>query len=435
MSSSDFNKAEDLAKKAEKVFIYGFSLVVTELTHRGSDDRGFDHLRKFPDSSEERVVKLNRDTLYSFGFTQLKNSPYFVHIPEIKDRYYLFPVMDAYTNVVQSIGTRTPEKSSGDYLLLLEGQEAPKEYSDARKLYFKDSLNSILLRIETRGEKDYEYVNRLQDEFVFKPVYPEKIESVPKASGSPASVVSQMDAEAFFTLLADLIRYNPVRDQVIHDYAVELGLYSFDRNPGNFWSSLPEDVHKALSAGLERGFVLINDDRIKREVLVQNQWFAKLKDIGVYNDNYLARASTALKGWGANIPEDSFYNSAYSDINGNPFSSSEKYKIHFEKDGFPHAAVFWSLTLYGLPDNYLAENIINRFVINTYDVQDGKVELSPDGSLDIFISRNEPEDPHEKKNWLPAPEFRDSFSLALRNYYPDEFTLEGKWMPPVVTRL
>ena len=91
------------------------------------------------------------------------------------------------------------------------------------------------------------------------------------------------------------------------------------------------------------------------------------------------------------------------------------------------------MTLYGADSQFLVKNKIDRFAINTYDVDDGIVETGEDGSLEIFISRDEPTDPREKKNWLPAPADEGAFTLAIRIYWPDEFTLQGKWDAPIVT--
>ena len=66
----------DLIKSAEELYLYGFPLIVTEATHRGSDDKGFVHLREFPTEKITKVVKLNMDTLYSLGWTQVRNTPF-----------------------------------------------------------------------------------------------------------------------------------------------------------------------------------------------------------------------------------------------------------------------------------------------------------------------------------------------------------------------
>ena len=206
----------DLIKAAKDVFIYAFPLIVTEATHRDSNDKGFEHFRTFPTDSEKRVVKLNNDTLYSFAWTQLANTPYLVHIPKITERYYLFPILDAYTNVVESIGTRTPEYAEGDYILLYQDTTIPEGYENYIPIRLKDSLNTILLRIETRGKADYEFVNKLQDSITIKPLYPEKVEPVDSSNGiSPVKYSETVTAEEFFTLFAKLAKVNPIRDEGI----------------------------------------------------------------------------------------------------------------------------------------------------------------------------------------------------------------------------
>lgn len=423
----------DLKKKALQLYIYAFPLIATEATHRGADDAGgFEHFRTFPDNTEKRIVRLNMDTLYSLAWTQLANTPYAVHIPGIKDRYYLFPVMDAYTNVVESIGTRTPERAEGDYLLLYQDDPVPEGFENYEVIRLKDSLNTILLRIETRGKKDYEYIHQYQDQFKIRPVYPEKVKPVLKASKAPAEYLEEVSAEEFFTLFAELSKENPVRDREISRAAEEFGITA-----GKFtYDSLSAEQKEALSYAVREGFRKVKNDTIDVEnLVVSNGWVSKFSDIGNYGENYFARASTAYHGWGANLPQDSAYASIAKNFSGGELSAAKKYQIHFEKDGFPHAEYFWSLTLYGTPSQYPVENKIDRYAINTYDVEDGIVEKNEDGSLDIIISREEPSSEKERKNWLPAPVNEDTFSLAIRIYWPDEFTLQGKWTAPVIREI
>ena len=115
----------NLKEQAKALYLYGFPLVVTEATHWGADDKTFQHLRTFPTDKVNKIVKMNNDTLYSTAWTQLARTPYLVHIPKITERYYLFPILDAYTNVVESIGTRTPDRAEGDYILLYQDTPVP----------------------------------------------------------------------------------------------------------------------------------------------------------------------------------------------------------------------------------------------------------------------------------------------------------------------
>lgn len=108
----------DLRQDAVDVFLYGYSLMMTEAIHWGADDKKFEHCREVPTDQYKRITKLNMDTLYSYAWTQLANTPYLIHIPEITERYVLFLIMNAYGDVIYSIGTRTPELYAGDYMLL-----------------------------------------------------------------------------------------------------------------------------------------------------------------------------------------------------------------------------------------------------------------------------------------------------------------------------
>ena len=56
----------------------------------------------------------------------------------------------------------------------------------------------------------------------------------------------------------------------------------------------------------------------------------------------------------------------------------------------------------------------------------------PDGSLTIFIQKDEPTDPGQKANWLPAP--NGPIYMVLRLYWPKEAILDGRWLPPGIQK-
>lgn len=55
-----------------------------------------------------------------------------------------------------------------------------------------------------------------------------------------------------------------------------------------------------------------------------------------------------------------------------------------------------------------------------------------DGSLEIFLQHEEPTNPVERANWLPAPQGR--FYLVTRHYSPRAPILTGDWVPPPITQ-
>ncbi|MGD0641095.1 MAG: DUF1254 domain-containing protein, partial [Roseiarcus sp.] len=103
---------------ATDAYIYGYPLVTTEMTRRvGSNvvaptERRapmgqFVKMRQYPDPLFRDVTTPNADTLYVSAFLDLAKEPWILGFPDMGDRYFLFPMLDAWTNVFQSPGTRT----------------------------------------------------------------------------------------------------------------------------------------------------------------------------------------------------------------------------------------------------------------------------------------------------------------------------------------
>lgn len=92
----------------------------------------------------------------------------------------------------------------------------------------------------------------------------------------------------------------------------------------------------------------------------------------------------------------------------------------------PDVDEFWSVTMYGMDFN-LVSNPIDRFAIR--DRTPGLVY--DDGRLTLHIGHDQPTDPAERANWLPAP--AGEFYLVLRCYIPGPAIIDQTWQPPAVT--
>eukprot|EP00978_Attheya_sp_CCMP212_P012840 scaffold32090_cov47-Attheya_sp.AAC.1 len=117
-------------------YIYGYPLVLmdttrsTMLQRQDLDDppayfrNTFTHSTVFPTPSEKDVVRPNLDTLYSNAWLDLKEEPLVLTVPECKP-YFMLPMLDAWTNVFCSPGTRT-KTLPGDYLIAGPKWKGPK---------------------------------------------------------------------------------------------------------------------------------------------------------------------------------------------------------------------------------------------------------------------------------------------------------------------
>jgi hypothetical protein len=65
------------------------------------------NLRQYPDASFRDVTAPNADTLYTYAFIDVSKEPWVLGIPDMEDRYFLFPMLDGWTDVFQVPGKRT----------------------------------------------------------------------------------------------------------------------------------------------------------------------------------------------------------------------------------------------------------------------------------------------------------------------------------------
>ncbi|MFE2998454.1 DUF1214 domain-containing protein [Nocardia sp. NPDC059246] len=134
----------------------------------------------------------------------------------------------------------------------------------------------------------------------------------------------------------------------------------------------------------------------------------------------------AYAGLGANLPQDAIYPSSSVDDKKTQLNADNTYVLHFAADRIPPVKGFWSLTMYD-QRGFFVDNPLNR-----YAVRGERLTESSDGSVDIYVQRENP-GPEKESNWLPAPASGD-FNLMLRTYWPDQKIVDGSWNPPAVTR-
>ena len=73
--------------------------------------------REYPTASFKDVTAPNADTLYSSAFLDLSKEPYVLSLPDAHGRYYLFPMLDAWTTVFQVPGKRTTGTKAQKYAI------------------------------------------------------------------------------------------------------------------------------------------------------------------------------------------------------------------------------------------------------------------------------------------------------------------------------
>ena len=446
-SLSGCQKAKEDVKEGEglllgmETYVYGFPLVLMDLTRQvltatptaGELSAPINQLQRLQRPMPwdfKNVVRCSPNSLMSTAFLDLAKEPMIVSVPDTQGHTIAMRLMNMWTDVFGTAGSRTPETNAGNYLIAGPGWNgtAPSGIKKA----FKSSTRYAWLVFEqaVSGPEEYPVIGRLQDQLKLTPLSAWGTPYTPPAtvpvdpnvdlSATPYDQVRLMTGEMFFKRLALLLKDNPAYpgDTAMLDKLKRLGV-----EPGKDF-----DASK-IDPGLRKGI----DDAPGRVWLKfatgpygmnpPNGWINML-NLGKYGTDYQTRAYTAFMGLGAGLADDIVYPSAFVDSSGQALDAAYNYVMHFEKSEIPASQNgVWSITSYR--ENFYEKNPINR-----YGLLPNMPKYNADGSLDVYLQAKSP-GPDKEGNWLPIPQ-SDVFNLTIRIYDPKKEALEaGYKIPPV----
>jgi hypothetical protein len=428
---------------ATDAYVFGYPLVTMEMTRRVMTNVAqpegtrapmgqFMKARSYPDASFRDVTAPNADTLYTTAWIDVGKEPWVLGIPDMKDRYFLFPMLDGWTTVFQVPGKRTTGTKAQTYAITGPGW---KGTLPAGVTEYKSPTNMvwILGRIYCTGTpEDYKAVHALQDQCTLMPLssygkpFTPAAGTVNAAQDMKTAVrdqVNKLSANEYFTLLCKLMKDNP---PVAADAPEIKKFEKIGIVPGKDF-----DASK-LNADFAKRIPEVSQDRImlqfKINPAVKNvNGFAFTTKTGIYGTDYLMRALITAIGLGANRPQDAVYPTSQKDAERKAYDGANKYVMRFPKGQLPPVRGFWSLTMYDA-NYFFVANPLNRYSISARQ----NLKTNPDGSTDLYI-QNESPGKDKESNWLPAP--KDKFILMLRMYWPNESNpsiINGSWkIPPV----
>jgi len=444
-ADADAKEKEALRAGAEAV-VYGLPLVIMDITKNKATNvakagwlaapiNQFVHAPAFPDASFKDVVRANVDTLYSSAWLDLSREPIVLSVPDTRGRYYLMPMLDAWTDVFASPGKRTTGTKAANFAITGPGWigTLPKGVTQIKS---PTNMVWILGRTQTNGPKDYAAVRAIQKGYKLVPLSsfdkrykaPQgKVDPNIDTKTPPVEQLKKMSTQAFFTRMAMLLKSNPppVSEAPILEKLKKIGIVPGEKfDPSQLDPVVAKAMENSLSVALEK-----LQEAAKAARPPVNGWQIPPMVVGNFGTDYGARAVVALVGLGANLPQDAVYPSAYVDRDGKLLNGANRYVIHFDKGATPPVNAFWSITMYGA-DNFFAANPINRYAISSWM----PLKKNADGSIDIYVQRASP-GKDKQANWLPAAE--KDFNVTMRIYWPKDKApsiLDGTWKPPALVR-
>jgi hypothetical protein len=424
---------------AKDAYIYGFPMTVNYQTMykqaidtTSKDYRGVfntvNSSKSVATPEDKFVVTPNSDTPYSYLWMDLRAEPIVITMPKIEpNRYYTAQLVDLYTYNFGYLGTRAFGNDGGTFVIAGPGWNGATPAGVKAVIHCETQFAYALFRTQLFNMADLPKVNKIQDGYKAQPLSAFLHQPAPAASPAvswPKFTDDMATSPAMFPLVNFLFQFcppNPSESALLARFAkLNVGPgQTFDMN------KFSPEVQQAINDGIKDAGTDMADLMKKVNAFeVSSGDFFGTRDY--LNGNYLYRYAGAKLGLYGNSKQEALYFGYFVDADHKPLNASKSdYELHFSKDQIPQTKAFWSLTMYDGKTQFLVENPLKRYLLNSTMLKSYK--YGSDGSLTLYISDKNP-GPAKQSNWLPAPD--GSFYTVLRVYLPGESLLNGTWKQP-----
>jgi len=382
------------------------------------------------------VVTPNSDTPYSTAWLDLRAEPIVLSVPAVKDRYYSVQLTDGNLFNFGYIGSRATGTDAGDYLVV--GPDWDGDTPAGIKGVFRSTTQFpvALYRTQLLRPEDMANVQRVQAGYSVRPL--SAFLDQPAPSRAPAIDFPKIDkdlaSQRFFEYLDFALQFAPPgpEETQIRSQLARIGI-------GQGKTTILADLTNAQRADVARAMTdaMTEIDHAAANIGKSiNGWRigSAFGDRAFYQGDWMLRAAAAKAGIYGNDAVEAVYPMTKSLADGTPLDGSRStYTLTFAAERLPPVNAFWSVTMYDGKTQFLIENPIDRYVINSSMLQ--SLEKNSDGSLTLYIQRDSPGRDRES-NWLPAP--NGPAYVVMRLYWPKTKPLsvlpagEGTWKPPAL---
>ena len=444
-SASGFSAAE-MARVAEEAYLYGFPMIVGyKVMHDFFIDRNSGQFKAPLNeiNNEARVFTPkdtaistpNSDTPYSMALLDLRAEPMVLCVPEIdKARYYDVQLVDLYTNNYGYLGSRTTGNGAGCYLVAGPDWQGATPPAIVKAFRSETQFSLVIYRTQLFNPGDLDNVKKVQAGYKVQPLSAFLVKPAPPAA--PATDWPKFASEAFTTRFVEYLDFLLQFCPPVGTAAVEKPLRERFARIGigaGRKVELPPEAKAALGAGVKAAFAKIEQTAESVGTLV-NGWQigAAAGSRDFYNGHWALRAAAAKLGIYGNSQDEAVYPFTRHDVHGITLDGSKHaYQMTFAPGALPPVNAFWSITMYDGRTQFLIDNPINRYLINSPMLPE--LQKNADGSLTVHIQKDSPGKDRES-NWLPAPD--GPMFVVMRLYWPKTEPLsvyplgKGTWQLP-----
>jgi hypothetical protein len=236
-------------------------------------------------------------------------------------------MLDMWTDVFAVVGSRTTGTKAGTYVIVAPDWSGPLP-NGVTKIEAPTSVIWIIGRTQTNGPADYDNVHRIQDGYKLTPLSQWGQDYTPLTNmpvdpfvdnkTPPLVQANGLDGVAMLTRLADLlIKYPPHPN----DYPILLRLRALGLEPGKPFDATKLDTQTtAIINDAAKDMLKYMPEVMPKQGIKVHGWNIGLENMGTYGTSYMRRATIAMGGLGANLPEDAVYPVAFVDGDGHPRS-------------------------------------------------------------------------------------------------------------------
>jgi hypothetical protein len=416
--------------------VYQFNVDKTNSQYKGPFNTVLNQARVFT-YKDTSIVTPNSDTPYSIVQMDLRAEPIVLCVPKVeKGRYYTFEIADLYSQNYAYIGSRATGNDPGCYMVTGPGWSGTTPAGIKKVFPSETQFSLAVIRTQLFNANDMENVKKIQagykaqalSAFTHQPSPPaQPLPDFPKFTDD----AFKLDFPKYLNFLLQFCPTPPGETALRAKFAtvgIEAGK-PFDL------AKLSEVQKGELGLAVKEGYEAIEKqkDNIGKNI---NGWEvgAAFGNRAFYNGNYLLRAGSALAGIYGNDAVEAMYPAAKTASDGQPLDGSKhNYTLTFATGQYPPVNAFWSVTMYDGKTQFLIDNPINRYLINSPMLPG--LKKSADGSLTLYIQKDSPGKAKES-NWLPAP--NGPIYLVMRLYWPKETPPSilppgsGTWQPPAI---
>ena len=237
---------EGAVRDAVDAYIYGYPLVTFDMARKQQTNvetpdeqhapmNQMIKMRTYLPIDNHCCAAPNADTLYTIAWLDVYDEPLILSIPEIKDRYYIVPLLDGYSEVIRVISSINDGSDARTLAITGPGWSGtlPEGVEEVKST---TAIVWLLGRIYSTGTpEDYKIVNDIQDQFELvplsaygKPYTPPAGEVDPDFDMITATraQINSMDVYTYFNYLGRLLKTNPPKpeDAVMVEKLARIGV-------------------------------------------------------------------------------------------------------------------------------------------------------------------------------------------------------------------